>query len=249
MPSSPPASSPEDQAGVPSSTGSAAKPFMSNPGERTSVSGGTASRRCGYRVEQGAEGDPALQPGERRAQAVVDAVPERDVGDVGAASTSSRCGSVQRAGSRPAAVRPASTISPAGIVTAPTVDRCGGHVGQRHLERVRRAAAPPRRRPAAGPAGPQQSELVRVREQRVRTVRDEVDGGLVAGGEEQEPGRGQLVLVEPVRPRAAAPSRAATSADSRSSPGRRGVVRRARAGARACRPRRRRRRPVRRAPR
>ena len=91
----------------------------------------------------------------------MDAVPERDVGDVGAGDVQP----LRFGGSGPDPGRrrsgPASTISPAGIVTPPTVNRCGGHVGQRHLDgSVVAQQLLDRGRQQVRP-GPQQRELVR----------------------------------------------------------------------------------------
>ena len=57
---------------------------MRSPGVRTSAVRRHRRSQVGEPGEQRAERDPALQPGQRRAEAVVDAVAEGEVAAVGA---------------------------------------------------------------------------------------------------------------------------------------------------------------------
>ena len=147
--------------------------------------------------QQAREGDLRLQPGQRRAQAVMDAVAERQVPrglpaevqpvrvGVPARVTVRRA---QRDDHRIAAAdgRPADLDRLGGEPVGRVVDRV--HVPEQFLHR----AGEQRR------VGLQPGELARIEQQCERAAGDQVDRGLMSGHQQQEHHGDQLVLPEPV---------------------------------------------------
>ena len=147
--------------------------------------------------QQVREGDLRLQPGQRRAQAVVDAVAERQVPrSLPAKIQPVRVGvpgriavrRAQRDDHRVAAAdaRPADLDGLGGEPVGRVVDRV--HVPEQFLHR----AAKQRR------VGLQPGELARVEQQREHAAGDQVDRGLMSGHQQQEHHGHQLILPEPV---------------------------------------------------
>ena len=144
-----------------------------------------------------------LDPGQRRAEAEVDAGAEGEVrvgrrgrrrSGPGRRSTPGR-GWRRRAGPRPSRPRRSHRASgPAGRRPGSRSARTGAAVS-------RGAASPPpraRRRPASSSVAEHRSSWSGACEQRHHAVAEAVDARLVAGVEQQHDGRDQLVVVEPV---------------------------------------------------
>ena len=147
-------------------------------------------------LQQHLERDPSLQARERRAEAVVDAAPEREVGIVRAAD-----------------IEPVGRLEHVRVPVG-GADQDGDVVARADLEPVHRAVGPRApdgrlrrgieaqqlldgRRDEAGVVA-EPGELVRVVEQRQHAVADQVGGGLVAGDQQEAQHVQHLALAQPL---------------------------------------------------
>ena len=152
----------------------------------------------GEAVQQRAERELAFHAGQRRAEAEVDAVAEREVPHVRSIDVEHLRLRRSATASRFAAASEMITCAPAGMVMPPTRHRLDGVAERRVRHRARRSGAAPRRRRRAGPVGAQGASWSGWRSRATTPLPIKAGGRVVARHDQLEDRRQQLLLGEPL---------------------------------------------------